>query len=140
MSVRVRLVSWDEASERLLALRTVVFVHEQHVPIELERDGRDPECLHALAEDEHGEAIGAARLLPDGHIGRMAVLSAARGQGVGTQMLRALIAVARTRGMIEVEVHAQLRARQFYASNGFVVTSDEYMEAGIPHVNMRRTL
>jgi predicted GNAT family N-acyltransferase len=137
---RVRLVEWREASAALAAIRTTVFVGEQNVPADLEMDGRDGECTHALAESASGEAIGTGRLMPDGRIGRMAVLVAWRGRGVGTAILAALRDEARRRGLRETYLHAQSHARDFYARHGYVVEGDEYLEAGIPHVSMRATL
>lgn len=137
---RVRLVDWREASGTLSAIRTTVFVGEQGVPPEIEIDGRDPGCAHVLAESETGEAVGTGRLMPDGRIGRMAVLAAWRGRGVGAAMLGALVAEARRRGFRETYLHAQAHAKAFYARHGFVVEGEEYLEAGIPHIGMRATL
>lgn len=137
---RVRLVDWRDASSRLCAIRTTVFVGEQNVPPEIEIDGRDPECAHALAESAAGEAIGTGRLMPDGRIGRMAVLAAWRGRGVGAAILEALMAEARRRGFRETYLHAQSHALDFYARHGYVVEGEEYFEAGIPHIGMRARL
>lgn len=134
---RVRLVDWREASGTLSAIRTTVFVGEQGVPPEIEIDGRDPGCAHVVAESDSGEAVGTGRLMPDGRIGRMAVLAAWRGRGVGAAMLEALVAEAKRRGFRETYLHAQAHAKDFYARHGFVVEGEEYLEAGIPHVLMR---
>jgi predicted GNAT family N-acyltransferase len=138
----VTLVDWRDAAarERLVRVRTEVFVREQSVPRELELDGRDAECAHVLAGDAAGAPIGAGRLLPDGQIGRMAVLAAWRGAGVGAALLAALVAEARRRGHREAHLHAQRHARGFYERHGFRVEGAEYEEAGIPHVDMRRSL
>ncbi len=137
---RVRLVDWRDAAAVLSRIRTTVFVGEQGVPPEIEIDGRDPECAHALAEDAAGEAVGTGRLMPDGRIGRMAVLAQWRNRGVGAAMLESLVAEARRRGFREVYLHAQVRARDFYLRHGFAVEGEEYLEAGIPHVGMRMKL
>lgn len=137
---RVRLVGWDEAAPVLSRIRTTVFVGEQGVPPEIEIDGCDPECVQALAESAAGEAIGTGRLMPDGRIGRMAVLAAWRGRGVGAAILEALMTEARRRGFAETYLHAQSHAKDFYARHGYVVEGDEYLEAGIPHIGMRATL
>lgn len=134
---RVRLVDWRDASATLSAIRTTVFVGEQGVPPEIEIDGRDPGCAHVVAESDSGEAVGTGRLMPDGRIGRMAVLAAWRGRGVGAAMLEALVAEAKRRGFRETCLHAQAHAKEFYARHGFVVEGEEYLEAGIPHVLMR---
>ncbi len=137
---RVKLVTWREQSAVLLGIRTRVFVEEQGVPADLENDGRDGGCAHALAEDGEGAPVGTGRLMPDGRIGRMAVLASWRGRGVGAAILAALMQEARRRGFSEAYLHAQSHARDFYARHGFVVEGAEYLEAGIPHVGMRARL
>jgi predicted GNAT family N-acyltransferase len=137
---RVRLVDWREAAPVLTRIRTTVFVVEQGVPAGLEMDGRDGDCAHALAESAAGEAIGTGRLMPDGRIGRMAVLAAWRGRGVGAAILEALMAEARRRGFTETHLHAQSHAKDFYARHGFVAEGEEYLEAGIAHVGMKAAL
>lgn len=136
----VRIVDWRDAGETLTALRTEVFVREQGVPADLEQDGLDANCVHALAWDGTGEAIGTGRLMPDGRIGRMAVRASRRGQGVGGAILDALVHEARRRGMAEVYLHAQRHARDFYARQGFEDDGEPFEEAGIAHIGMRRPL
>ncbi len=137
---RVRLADWRGESATLARIRTTVFVVEQNVPAALEMDGRDGDCSHVLAEIAGGEAIGTGRLMPDGRIGRMAVLAAWRGKGVGAAMLVALMAEAKRRGIRETYLHSQSHAKDFYARHGYVIEGDEYLEAGIPHVGMRARL
>ena len=84
--------------------------------------------------------IGCGRLLPNGYIGRVAVLSDWRGQGVGAAILTRLIALAQERGHKRVLLNAQTRAIPFYARLGFAPTGDEFIEAGIPHQTMMRAL
>jgi predicted GNAT family N-acyltransferase len=110
------------------------------VPAEIEIDAQDPLSLHALALDASGTAVATGRLLPDGHIGRMAVLPSARGSGVGTAVLRALMEAARARGDREVVLSAQTHAVPFYARIGFATEGEVYDDAGIPHIDMRRAL
>jgi predicted GNAT family N-acyltransferase len=129
-------VFWPRDAAALRSVREPVFVEEQGVPLELERDGMDITCLHLLARSPHGEPIGAARLGPDGRIGRMAVLPAWRGLGVGTALLKAAIALAKELGMDKVELHAQCHAADFYRRAGFRETGDVFMDAGIPHIRM----
>lgn len=135
--IHVQLGSWDELREMAARIRHTVFVEEQKVPVEIELDERDPVSLHALAFDALSVAIGTARLLPDGHIGRMAVLAAARGRGVGSALLRALMDAARGRGEREVVLSAQLHAVPFYRRHGFATEGAVYQDAGIAHVDMR---
>ena len=138
-SFQVRLADWVRDETALRSVREAVFVHEQAVPLSLEWDGIDPQCLHVLAENENGRAIGTGRLLPDGHIGRMAVLAEWRGRGVGSALLGMLIACARERGMREVIVNAQTHAIAFYRGHGFVEEGAIFLDAGIPHRCMRRS-
>jgi predicted GNAT family N-acyltransferase len=136
----VHHADWAHDGAALRAVRTAVFVEEQGVPLELEVDEHDAGSLHVVARDEAGVPIGAGRLLADGHIGRMAVLRAWRGQGVGDAMLRALIEAARDRGVRDVVLNAQTHAVPFYARHGFVAEGDEFLDAGIPHQGMRLRL
>lgn len=138
--VQVKLGEWSELQVDAQAVRTAVFVEEQKIPAALEWDVMDAQCLHAVAYDASGKAIGTGRLLPDGHIGRMAVLSSARNCGVGAEILRHLMAQAKVRGMHAVQLNAQISAEPFYQREGFNREGDLFMEAGIQHVHMNKTL
>lgn len=136
----VRVAAWNSDREAIRAVRYTVFVVEQSVPEALEWDGRDGECLHVLAEAAPGEAIGTARLLPTGQIGRMAVVAPWRRRGVGRAMLEALVDRARQAGHEAVTLHAQLSAIDFYARSGFVAHGEVFMDANIAHRHMTRQL
>lgn len=136
----VARVSWSQAQAVLSTIRKAVFVDEQRVPATLEWDGLDDDCVHVLATAADGRAIGTGRLLPDGHIGRMAVLRAWRGKGVGTALLQELLVAARERGHAHAQLSAQTHALEFYRRFGFEETSGEYLDAGIPHRAMRLAL
>ena len=136
---RIELFGWESARAEASRIRTEVFVREQRVPAEIEMDEHDAACLHALAYVD-GKAVGTGRLLPDGHIGRMAVLRESRASGVGSAILLRLIDEARRRGMREVRLSAQTHALDFYARHGFVAVGGVFEEAGIPHQEMRLTL
>lgn len=132
--------SWPRDEAALRAVRAAVFIDEQRVPPELEWDGRDEACLHVLARSADGAAIGSGRLLPEAKIGRMAVLCAARGRGVGAAILRELLVMARERGDIEIELSAQTHALAFYGKFGFAAVGDVYLDAGMPHRRMQLRL
>jgi predicted GNAT family N-acyltransferase len=136
----VRRADWNRDREDLRQLRETVFVQEQQVPPELEWDGLDEACVHVLAVDRSGVAIGTGRLLPDGHIGRMAVLAAWRRRGVGAALLTELMRVALEHGFVQVMLNAQVQAMGFYRRYGFAPEGEEFLDAGIPHRRMRRTL
>ena len=137
---RIELMDWERAQTIAGPIRFAIFVGEQNVPSGIELDDKDAECMHAVAYDEAGKAIGTGRLLPDGHIGRMAVVKDWRRQGVGDAILDALVEEARKRGHKEVVVAAQLQAAEFYRNHGFVADGKVYQEAGILHENMRKAL
>lgn len=136
------LIETDMAhhGEALAHVRRTVFIDEQGVPEALEWDEHDAVSTHWLAVLADGRPVGCARLLPDGHIGRMAVLPGWRGQGIGRALLDAAVARARSRGMHEVRLSAQCHAVTFYQRAGFVRCSPPYDEAGIPHLAMRKNL
>ncbi|HDP88442.1 MAG TPA: GNAT family N-acetyltransferase [Thioalkalivibrio sp.] len=134
---RIRIADWAQDGPALAAIRRRVFIEEQRVPEALEWDGLDVGALHLLAEAHDGTPIGTTRLLADGHIGRMAVLAHCRGRGVGTALLMALLDQAQARGLTEVFLHAQTHAIPFYTRAGFLPEGAEFMDAGIPHRQMR---
>ena len=84
--------------------------------------------------------IATGRLLPDGHIGRMAVRKSARGKGIGSEVLAALLKEAKREQFNELVLHAQTHALAFYTNHGFQIEGDEFLEAGIPHYRMRLKL
>lgn len=137
---RIVLGDWNACANDAKAIRHEVFVVEQQVPIEEEMDERDAVCVHAVAYGPEGQPVGTGRLLPDGHIGRMAVRKALRGKGLGAMLLGSLVDEARRRGHLQVILAAQLHARDFYAAQGFVPEGPVFEDAGIDHVNMRRVL
>lgn len=137
----IRVVDWAECGVSLLAIRHEVFVAEQQVPKELEVDGLDDQCVQVLAEDEAGAVIGTARLMPEGRVGRVAVLKAWRRYGVGAALVAELEEEARRQGMTSLELHSQTWTIPFYESIGFVATDDdEFIEAGIRHRLMEKKL
>lgn len=131
-----------------MAIREVVFIEEQSVPVELERDDEDPTAFHVIAFNR-GHAIATGRLLemavaPEGEtgrwgqIGRMAVLAAQRKHGVGRRVLAALENEARRRGFAGVMVHSQVHAQGFYEREAYAALGPVFVEAGMPHVEMRK--
>ena len=132
----VRPVNWNTSREHLQAIRRAVFIEEQHVPEELEWDAVDPSCYHVLALSADGTPIGTGRLVPDGHIGRMAVLKEWRGKGVGSVILETLLSYARMEKFDTVKLHAQTHAVDFYRKHGFTASGKKFLEAGILHRHM----
>lgn len=137
MEVTIRTGDWATLGEDARIVRYAVFVVGQNIPVELEWDEMDASSLHAVAYDGTGRAIGTARLLPDHHIGRMAVLEQARRRGIGGLLLQAMLEAARQRGAREVVLNAQVAAMPFYRRHGFAEEGEEFLDAGIPHKCMR---
>ena len=139
-SFLVRTCGWKDAADELRRIRYDVFVIEQRVPEVLEWDAADADSIHALATDTEGAPIGCARLLADGHIGRVAVVRQWRTLGVGTALMLHLIDKAAARGDRQVIVNAQVAAMAFYERHGFRASGDVFEEAGIAHRVMTRDL
>lgn len=137
---RVVLGDWATCGTDATLIRHAVFVAEQGVAIEEELDEHDALCVHAVAYAADGAPVGTGRLLPDGHIGRMAVRRPARGKGLGALLLTRLMDEARRLGHGEVVLAAQVHAQPFYTRQGFVAEGPVFLDAGIDHVMMRRAL
>jgi len=137
--VEVLQVSWQEMEPHLRAIRTIVFIEEQNVPIELEWDEEDADCVHLLVKKDNNY-IATARLLKTGQIGRMAVLKPFRRCGVGSVMLNTILAIARAMEMKTVSLNAQVDAISFYKKFDFLKYGEPFDDAGIPHVRMEKAL
>lgn len=131
---------WQDNEAALRLIRETVFMREQNVPEALEWDGLDGDAIHLLARDPQGSPIGCARILHDGHIGRMAVLKPWRGQGVGHRLLQRAVTIVKALGCREAFLDAQSYAIPFYQRLGFIAEGEEFMDAGIPHRHMRLPL
>lgn len=136
---KVTEVPWQRHKTTLLKIRFKVFVEEQNVPEDIEVDEWDERSVHVLAENQ-GQAIGTGRLMPDGHIGRIAVLPNFRGQGAGKAITMQLVDMAKAAGHKRVALSAQITARDFYAKIGFKSQGEPYEEAGISHIAMSMEL
>lgn len=135
--IKVRLADWQKDNADIRRIREAVFIAEQNVPPELEWDADDNVAVHFLAmEDDY--AIGTARLLQDGQIGRVSVLKDWRGLKVGDALMQAAIVEAQNRDLSQQKLTAQVHATAFYERLGFKVVSEEFLEAGLPHVEMVR--
>ena len=135
-------IARTEDLDTCLALRRVVFVEEQAVPEELERDEHDATALHLLARLD-GRPVGTARMLlrgDAGKIGRVCVLREMRGTGVGAALIRAAVEELRALGLRRAKLGSQVHAIPFYEKLGFAAEGPVYDDAGIPHRDMAMTL
>lgn len=139
MNIKYQFCTWHDHKDLLMHVRHSVFIIEQSVPIELELDEHDHSCTHILATDGD-KPVGTARLLDDGHIGRMCVLKDYRQQGIATEMLAQLIDKAQQRQFNKAILNAQITAIPFYEKSGFKVCSETFLDAGIEHKTMELSL
>jgi predicted GNAT family N-acyltransferase len=141
-AVEVRPARDDAEVEEALALRERVFVGEQGVTPEADRDGLDGQALQFVAV-EGGRVLGTCRvLIRDGvaRLGRMAVEPDARGRGIGALLLEEAERGAADAGALTVRLHAQAAAVTLYARGGYAEVGDWFVEEGIDHVTMERAL
>lgn len=131
---------WQTDRTAIQLVRRAVFVREQGIPEALEWDGLDDSCRHVLAITTTQEPVGTGRLLADGRIGRMAVLEAWRGKGVGKAILAALLQLAEFHHLPLIYLHAQVQAVDFYLKTGFETVGSPFTEAGIEHIRLEKTL
>jgi len=136
----VREADWQRDQAAIRSVRHAVFVIEQAIPAALEWDGLDRDCRHVLACRDAGGPVATGRLMPDGRIGRMAVLPAWRRRGIGRAMLALLLQLAASRGLPNAYLHAQRAVAGFYRREGFQESGAPFEAAGIVHVEMTRPL
>lgn len=137
----LKVVSYSEAAGDIQVIRRIVFQDEQAVSAELDFDGLDETARHIIAYADQ-QPIGTARIryLSDqlAKIERVAVLASYRGQGIGRQIMEAAIAFLDQQKVAESKVHAQSYVTAFYQKLGFIPQGEEFYEAGIPHIEMKR--
>jgi predicted GNAT family N-acyltransferase len=135
-SISIVTAAWPADLEHIQQVRRAVFIVEQHVPEHEEWDEvADQACRHVLAFAD-GKAIGTARLSGGGKIGRVAVLKAWRGQGIGSRLMEHILDLARSEGMRRLYLDSQQSATDFYRPYGFQPIGEPFMEANIPHQRM----
>jgi predicted GNAT family N-acyltransferase len=138
-NINIKQVTWQQAEAHLRQVRTIVFIEEQLVTPEFEWDEIDSTAVHLLATYKD-QAIACLRIIHHEKIGRMAVLKRWRGMGVGNMLLKNAIDICRQHGSKQIVLSAQTHAIHFYQQAGFQITSAEYTDVHIPHVDMRLVL
>ena len=136
---KARIVHYNEYGDQIRNIRIDVFIKEQGVPRELEFDGLDSAAIHCIVFDED-LVVGTGRMLPDGHIGRIAVKKTYRGKGIGKMIMKSLIDKAIKMQFTEVWLSSQYYAKDFYKKLGFIEIGDIYKEADIDHIKMKKKL
>lgn len=128
-----------------LTIRTAVFVAEQGVPMHLELDNPTVEAtaLHIVAYVD-GKLAGTARVFEEHpgiwHVQRVATLYPMRGQGIGRQLVAYIEKLAPGYHIQKLELGAQIQAKGFYENLGFQAFGDEFYDANILHINMKKEL
>ena len=130
----------------LIALRIQIFVIEQDCPYQ-EVDGKDKVAFHLFFKNENNEMIATTRILPQGisyeevAIGRVVVHENYRGTGLGHQLMAdSMCFVEQEFGKGPVRLSAQKHLENYYGNHGFQSTGKEYLEDGIPHIEMLYSL
>ena len=137
-NIRVDILSWEQAQGMVAPIRFSAFFEDSRPGIEL--DDKDPQCIHAVAFDEAGKAVGTGRLFPDGTIGPFAASKDWHRLGVDASLLNALLAEARKRGYPTVTVTAPLQSAEMFREQGFAAEGKIFQEAGVLQQNMRKSL
>ena len=134
--MEILICSWADEHSRLMAVREPVFVDEQGFSSDIEIDDDDPVSEHYLMIVDN-RPVATARLTPDGHIGRVAVLAEFRGKGLGRLIMENVISNGE-RKFDKLILSSQLHAVDFYKKLGFKTKGDVYLEAGAEHIEMQR--
>lgn len=136
--MKCEIIDWAFNCAAAKVIRHEVFVQEQKVDPEEEWDEQDAIATHFLVSDAEGTPVATGRLQANGKVGRMAVLKAFRGQGVGQLLLATIVTHAEQQGFMRLYLNAQAYAEGFYRKLGFVAEGEPFMEAGIEHIMMVR--
>ncbi|MGB1092145.1 MAG: GNAT family N-acetyltransferase [Oceanobacter sp.] len=130
---------WAAHQHELISVRRAVFIEEQGVPESLEIDQWDESSIHLLAFKDD-VPLGCARLLPDGHFGRFAILRPYRQSGIGRRLFDCLEQTAIRMGFNQLKAAAQCDALDFYLKAGFEANAPFFDDAGIPHIDIQKNL
>lgn len=140
--MQVVVADTDKRYQDALAVRSIVFIKEQHVTLAEEIDEYEQEAVHFVAYAD-GQAIGAGRVRFLGEstkIERICVLKSWRGKKAGNSLMKKAEELAADHGSLQLVLHAQIHAVPFYQKLGYVVTSEPFLDAGILHVQMEKQL
>lgn len=138
-NLKIEIVKWIDGEVPLKKIREKVFIEEQRVSPQLEWDGLDEEAIHFLAYNDDVPIACARALVIENHmqLGRMAVLKEYRGEGIGSNLIEKVVITAKLNQLSAIDISAQCHAIDFYKKYGFKLTSNIYLDADIPHRDMR---
>lgn len=138
----VKVVENEQELNDAYTVRKTVFIEEQHVPEDEEIDQYESDAIHFVLYHE-GTPIGAGRfriLDGCGKVERICVLKEARNHGAGREIMAGIEQFAKQHGINKLKLNAQTHAIPFYAGLGYEVVSEEFIDAGIPHKAMVKTI
>jgi predicted GNAT family N-acyltransferase len=140
--VKVVVAKTEDQIQEVFNIRKTVFVEEQKVPLEEEIDEYENDSTHFVLYDQnHSVGAGRFRILDGvGKVERICVLPAIRGKGAGRELMLAIEEYAKQQPLSQLKLNAQTYAIPFYEGLGYKVTSDEFLDAGIPHKTMKKTI
>ncbi|SCC01631.1 Predicted N-acyltransferase, GNAT family [[Bacillus] enclensis] len=142
MQLNVEIAQSESQFEEVFSVRKTVFVQEQNVPLEEEIDEHENQSTHFILYDgDRPAGAGRFRLLDGiGKVERICVLKSLRGKGAGREIMQAIEQYAAGRSISKLKLNAQTYAIPFYERLGYEVVSEEFMDAGIPHRTMIKTI
>jgi predicted GNAT family N-acyltransferase len=140
--ITIRAANTTQDIQECFRIREEVFVAEQRVPLDMERDEHDRKALHFIALAD-GQPAGTARVVlgdngASAKIGRVAVCRSNRGFGIGKLLIAAIEGTPDLRCVRDFLLDAQTHALQFYARLGYEAYGEEFMDAGIPHRHTKK--
>lgn len=140
--MKIKVVETNNEQEQAYHVRTIVFVEEQKVPAEEEIDQHEKEAIHFIGYKDN-EPIAASRLrFADdyGKLERICILKNHRGNSYGTQIIQVMEDEISKKGYAKAKLSAQTHAEKFYERLGYKTVSGEFLDAGIPHITMIKSL
>jgi len=136
---RIKQGRWKQFQQDAKLIRTQVFICEQGITEANEWDDQDVISQHFVIYDQD-QPIATARLLENNSVGRVAVLKAYRGQGLGQMIMLEIISYAQKQCRSVLTLFSQVHAISFYEKLGFTVQGNSYDECGISHIEMTMSL
>ncbi|OXS54624.1 putative GNAT family N-acyltransferase [Bacillus sp. V-88] len=140
--MNVEIAKTEDQIQEVFHIRKTVFVEEQQVPLEEEIDEYENDSTHFVLYDQN-KAVGAGRfriLDGVGKVERICVLKSIRGKGAGRTLMLGIEEYAKRQPLSQLKLNAQTYAIPFYEGLGYQVTSEEFLDAGIPHKTMKKTI
>lgn len=141
--MEVKIVTNEQELADAFEVRKIVFIHEQNVPEEEEMDAFESDSVHFVLYDDIGKPAGAGRfrvLDGIGKVERICVIKENRKTGAGAAIMNKIEEYAKSQGIPILKLNAQTHAIPFYSKLGYQTVSEEFMDAGIPHKTMKKSL